>query len=72
MGKTGEAMLEGPGFYSMKSSKKCLGQNLLTPFELIFPKMNILELGGFGLTAEIYIILTGENGLQKIILNSSF
>ena len=31
----------------------CLGQNLLTPFELIFLKMNILELGGFGPTAEI-------------------
>ena len=40
----------------MKSSKKPFGQNLLTPLELIFPKMNILELGGFGPTAEIYCI----------------
>ena len=28
----------------MTSSKKCLGQNFLTPFELIFLKMNILEI----------------------------
>ena len=29
-------------------------KKLLTPFELFFPKMYILELGGFGPTAEIY------------------
>ena len=38
----------------MKSSFE---QNLLTPFELIFPKMNILELGGFGMTADIYYVV---------------
>ena len=39
---------------SMKTSKKRFGRNPLTPLELIFRKMNILEpVGGFGAISEI-------------------
>ena len=37
----------------MKCSKKRFGQNLLNPQMFIFPKIYILELGGFDPTAEI-------------------